>query len=73
MNLAAVTLTSWIALAGPVLALVGATGKALARKLDKVGEHLERQDRRGRRQERRLIRLETKAGLEPLRVDGEDE
>lgn len=61
------------AIVGPLTVVVGGVGRWVARKADAIGRHLESQDRRGRRQERRLMRLEGHAGLPPLPANGDDD
>lgn len=60
------TVADWAAFSTPILTVIGAVGKVIARKVDQVGDHLKIQDKRGAQTERRLIRLETHAGLNPL-------
>ncbi len=60
------TVSDYAALSVPVLSIIGFIGRVISNKLNKVGEHLERQDTRGQRIERRMIRVETKLGLDPL-------
>jgi hypothetical protein len=60
------------ALSGPVIGVVVAIGKYLGRKLDNVGKHLERQDVRGRRMDRRMSRVEVTLGLPALPVSDDD-
>lgn len=56
----------------PVLTVLGAIGRWIASKADRIGEHLERQDVHMRRQEQRMIRVETKLGLGPLNGESSD-
>jgi hypothetical protein len=53
----------------PTMALVAWIGRVIARKIDKVGTHLARQDVRAVRIDRRLLRVETTMGLLPLPPD----
>lgn len=71
--MAVITFATWITLSGPILTGMGIIGRLLAGKLNSVGDHLRRQDRRSAQTERRLIRLETKAGMNPLPPIGPDE
>lgn len=60
------------AIIGPVLTVLGMIGHWIAGKADKIGEHLERQDVHARRQEQRMIRVETKLGLGPINGETPD-
>ena len=55
----------------PLLTVLAAIGRWIAGKADRIGEHLERQDAHARRQEQRLIRVETKLGLNPMGENGD--
>jgi hypothetical protein len=54
------------ALSTPTLAAIALIGRTISRKLNSIGEHLERQDRRGRRTDARVSRIEGQLGLNPL-------
>jgi hypothetical protein len=60
------------ALSAPTIFIVSVVGNGLSRKLNKIGAHLERQDTRGRRQDRRLSRIEAKLELPPMMFTEDD-
>jgi hypothetical protein len=64
--LATINWTAVSALAGIISVPGGAIARWLGRKLDAIGEHLAHQDQRGNRMDRRMMRVETKLGLNPL-------
>lgn len=68
-----ISFSTWVLLSGPILSGMGIIAKMIVKRLDSVGDHLKRQDRRSAQTERRLIRLETKAGMNPLPPIGPDE
>jgi hypothetical protein len=57
------------ALSTPTLAAIAFIGRTISRKLNSIGDHLERQDRRGRRTDARVSRIEGKLGLDPVPAD----
>jgi hypothetical protein len=57
------------ALSTPTIFVVTLVGRVITSKLNRIGDHLSRQDRRSRRTDARLSRVEDKLGLEPLPVD----
>lgn len=64
---------SWAALAGPILVVLGAIGRILAKKVNQVGEHLKDQDKRHIKLAERMARVEGKVGLNPLPIDRSEE
>jgi hypothetical protein len=67
MGVALMSSTVIVSVLGPALfGLAGAALRSIARKIDRVGEHLHQQDLRARRYDQRLVRLEEHAGLHPL-------
>jgi hypothetical protein len=60
------------ALSTPTIFIVGGVGKLLSSKLNAISAHLERQDARGRRLDRRMGRVEDHIGLSPLPRDDDD-
>lgn len=51
------------------LTIVGGLIKYIGHKFDSLAAHLTAQDRRSRRSELRMMRVETKLGLPPLPFD----
>jgi len=61
---------NWTAAGVIVGALTGPlawAAKFVGRKIDQIGEHLAQQDVRGNRMDRRMMRVEMKLGMDPLR------
>lgn len=58
------TIDSWLLVIGPVV--LTAVGKWLSNKIDRVGEHLECQDKEQERTNFRLQRIEERLKLRPL-------
>jgi hypothetical protein len=66
--IAVTTLATWAAIAGPVLTVIAAVGRALNNKLTSVGEHLAAQDERHLGLVQRMSRIEGRVGLDPLPI-----
>jgi hypothetical protein len=60
------------ALSTPTILIVGGVGRILSSKLNSISAHLERQDARGRRLDRRMGRVEDHLGLPSLPRDDDD-
>ena len=58
------------AIAGPILVVVGAVSRWIARKIDMVGKHLSRQDHDKRDLALRIGRIEEKLGMLPMKLNG---